>query len=193
MLVCVLLGGLLYRVAVRMGYLSDRHTILILACGVPWAAATLDGMGRGIARLLNGRIGWASAGVCTTAILLAATVFPLWRTLEPLHGDRVGFRAAGHWLAEHAGPEEAVFDPFGWSGYYAGRYFQDGAAQEPWAYVVVEESTNNKHSHLVTMPEAEKLAGAGRRLCGFPAPRGKESAEVVIYDLRDNNGDRASR
>ena len=39
LLLCVLLGGLLYRVAVRMGYLSDRHTILILACGVLWTTA----------------------------------------------------------------------------------------------------------------------------------------------------------
>ena len=108
-----------------------------------------------------------------------------------MHGDRVGFRAAGHWLAEHAGPQEAVFDPFGWSGYYAGRYFQDGRRQEPWAYVVIEESTSNKHSHLVTMPEAEKLAGGDENM-RFPAPRGKESAEVVIYDLRENGGERAS-
>ena len=193
LLVCVLLGGLLYRVAVRMGYLSDRHTILILACGVLWATAALEAAGRGLARLLANR-GWrTAASAAATALLLVVTVAPLARTLEPLHGDRVGFRAAGHWLAEHAGPQEAVFDPFGWSGYYAGRYFQDGASQEPWSYVVIEESTSNKHSHLVTMPEAEKLAGAGKRIRAFPAPRGKESAEVVIYDLRPNGEERASR
>jgi Dolichyl-phosphate-mannose-protein mannosyltransferase len=193
LLVCVLLGGVLYRVAVRMGYLSDRHTILILACGVLWATAAVEGVGRGLARLLAGRTGGMPASVWATALLLVITVAPLWRTLEPLHGDRVGFRAAGHWLAKHAGPQEAVFDPFGWSGYYAGRYFQDGAGREPWAYVVIEESTSNKHSHLVTMPEAEKLAGRGRRICSFPAPRGKESAEVVIYDLRANGEERTSR
>jgi hypothetical protein len=193
LLLCALLGALLYRVAVRMGYLSDRHTILILACGVLWATAAVEGAGRGLARLLSKWRGRISANVWATALLLVVTVAPLGRTLEPLHGDRVGFRAAGHWLAEHAGAQEAVFDPFGWSGYYAGRYFQDGAGQEPWAYVVIEESTNNKHSHLVTMPEAEKLAGTGRRICAFPAPRGKESAEVVIYDLRAKGEERASR
>jgi 4-amino-4-deoxy-L-arabinose transferase-like glycosyltransferase len=193
LLVCVLLGCVLYRVAVRMGYLSDRHTILILACGVLWATATVEGAGRGLAKLLADRSWRMSASVGATALLLLVTVAPLWRTLEPLHGDRVGFRAAGHWLAEHAGPQEAVFDPFGWSGYYAGRYFQDGAGQEPWAYVVIEESTNNKHSHLVTMPEAERLAGRGRKIHSFPAPRGKESAEVVIYDLRADGEERASR
>jgi Dolichyl-phosphate-mannose-protein mannosyltransferase len=193
LLVCVLLGGVLYRVAVRMGYLSDRHTILILACGVLWATAAVEAAARGLAKLLANRSSWMPASVGAAALLLVVTVAPLWRTLEPLHGDRIGFRAAGHWLAEHAGPQEAVFDPFGWSGYYAGRYFQDGAGQEPWAYVVIEESTSNKHSHLVTMPEAEKLAGRGRRICSFPAPRGKESAEVVIYDLRANGEERASR
>jgi hypothetical protein len=193
LLVCVLLGGLLYRVAVRMGYLSDRHTILILACGVLWATAAVEAAGRGLARILSRWRGSLSVNAWATALLLVVTVAPLGRTLEPLHGDRVGFRAAGHWLAEHAGPDEAVFDPFGWSGYYAGRYFQDGIGQEPWSYVVIEESTNNKHSHLVTMPEAEKLAGGGRRLCAFPAPRGKESGEVVIYDLRSHAEERASR
>ena len=153
----------------------------------------MDAAGRGIARFLSERKGWKSAGVCATALLLIVAVAPLGRTLEPLHGDRVGFRAAGHWLAEHAAPQEAVFDPFGWSGYYAGRYFQDGPGQEPWAYVVIEESTNNKHSHLVTMPEARTLARSGRKICSFAAPRGKESAEVVIYDLRTNSEERASR
>jgi Dolichyl-phosphate-mannose-protein mannosyltransferase len=185
LLVCVLLGGVLYRVAVRMGYLSDRHTILILACGVLWATAAVEAAARGLAKLLANRSSWLPASVGAAALLLVVTVAPLWRTLEPLHGDRVGFRAAGHWLAEHAGPQEAVFDPFGWSGYYAGRYFQDGPGQEPWAYVVIEESTNNKHSHLVTMPEAEKLARRGVKMCSFPAPRGKESAEVVIYYLTE--------
>ena len=193
LLICFMLTCVLYRVAVRMGYLSDRHTILLLACGVLWATATVEWAGRRLADALTNWKWRTSATVGATALLLVVTVAPLGRTLEPLHGDRIGFRAAGHWLAEHAGPQEAVFDPFGWSGYYAGRYFQNGAGQEPWAYVVMEESTNNKHSHLVTMPEAEKLAGTGRRLCGFPAPRGKESAEVVIYDLRTKSDERASR
>jgi hypothetical protein len=37
------------------------------------------------------------------------------------------------------------------------------------------------------------LAVTGRRIRGFAAPRGKESAEVVIYDLRPNGEERASR
>ncbi|HBI41767.1 MAG TPA: hypothetical protein DDY78_02795, partial [Planctomycetales bacterium] len=54
LLVCAMLSCVLYRVAVRMGYLSDRHTILILACGVLWATAAMEGAGRWLARLLTG-------------------------------------------------------------------------------------------------------------------------------------------
>ncbi len=176
LLVCATLAGLLYRVAVRMGYLSDRHTILILACGVPWAAAALDGAAVGLARLLAslrpavaGKR-WADGRAWAAGLLLVVAVAPLARTLEPLHGDRVGFRAAGCWLRGHAAAAETVCDPFGWAGYYAGRYFREDApvyreeatdGDDPWTYVVVEKGTN-AHSHLVTVARAEELAGRMR-------------------------------
>ena len=116
------------------------------------------------------------------------------RTLEPLHGDRVGFRAAGYWLRRNARADETVFDPFGWAGYYAGRYFRPEADHYfreedfpagPWNYVVLEEGSN-KHSHLVTVTKAENLAHSdGQEIQRFAAPRGKEMAKVVIYEVRD--------
>ena len=196
LLVCVALAGLLYRVAVRMGYLSDRHTIIILACGIPWAAAALDGAAVWLARLLAswrpavaGKR-WADGRAWAAVLLVVVAAAPLARTLEPLHGDRVGFRAAGYWLRQHAGADETVFDPFGWTGYYAGRYFRDDAVlyfteetfpKGPWDYVVVENGTN-AHSHLVTVARAEELARrSGDPIHAVPAPRGKQKAEIDIY------------
>ena len=198
LLVCAALAALLFRVAVRMGYLSDRHTILILACGVVWAAAALDGAGRWLASLLArakpaiaGKR-WADGRAWASCLLLVAAAGPLVKTLEPLHGDRVGFRAAGYWLAKNVSPDAKVYDPFGWSGYYAGRYFREDAIvyfreetfpKGPWDYVVVEESAN-AHSHLVTAHDALRLAHEHmppRQT--FPAPRGREMAKVAIYDV----------
>ena len=197
LLACATLAALLYGVAVRMGYLSDRHTILILACGMPWAAAALDGAGRGLARLLAsfrpavaGKR-WADGRAWAAVLLLVVAAAPLARTLEPLHGDRAGFRAAGYWLRRHAGAEETVFDPFGWTGYYAGRYFRPDAVlyfredtfpQGPWDYVVVEWGTNAHSSHLAVVARAEELARrSGDPIHAVPAPRGKGKAEIDIY------------
>jgi hypothetical protein len=179
-----------------MGYLSDRHTILILACGAPWAAAALDCAGQGLARLLASfrpaLVGkwWADGRAWAACLLVVAAAAPLARTLEPLHGDRAGFRAAGRWLAQNAATDDRVFDPFGWAGYYAGRYFREDAAlyfreetfpEGPWDYVVVEKGAN-AHSHLVTAARAEELAKhCGPPVQTFTAPRGKQTAEIAIY------------
>ena len=189
LLVCVVLAGLLFRVETVMGYLSDRHMILILLCGVPWAAAALDGAARRLAgllvRLKPGLAGrwWAGGSACAACLSLAAAVGPLVQTLEPLHGDRAGFRQAGRWLAGRTRVEEGVFDPFGWAGYYAGRYFRQGdATNTPCSYVVLEEGGSH-HSHLVTVPEAEAAARAFDQKWEFLTPRGKEMVKVVIYHL----------
>ncbi len=164
LLLCLVIAGLLYRVAAVMGYLSDRHTILILLCGVVWATAALDGAARRLAaafvRLKPGLAGrwWTALPVWAAGLRFAAVAGPLAMTLQPLHGDRVGFREAGRWLATQARPDEGVFDPFGWAGYYAGRYFRPGdATNTSCSYVVLEEGGSH-HSHLVTVPEAEEAA-----------------------------------
>ncbi|HVS39577.1 MAG TPA: glycosyltransferase family 39 protein [Gemmataceae bacterium] len=189
LIVSALLAGLLYMIAARMGYLSDRHMILILACGLPWAAAALDGAACVLASRLEamrptvaGRR-WADGRVWAVCLLAAAAAAPLWRTLEPLHGDRVGFREAGHWLAQNIGPSEQVFDPFGWAGYYAGRYFRhEDAVNTPCQYVVLEVGASH-HSHLATVAEAQQAAGTGHEIHRFAAERGSGEADVVIYRL----------
>ena len=171
---------------------------MILACGVLWTAAAVDAAGQGLARFLArakpavASKWWADGRAWAVGLLLIVACAPLVRTLEPLHGDRVGFRAAGYWLRSHARADETIFDPFGWAGYYAGRYFRPEADHYfreedfptgPWNYVVLEEGAN-KHSHLVTVTKAENLAHAdGKEIQRFAAPRGKEKANVVVYKV----------
>ncbi len=136
---------------------------------------------------------WADGRAWAVGLLLVVAAAPLARTLEPLHGDRVGFRAAGYWLRQHAAAKETVFDPFGWTAYYAGRYFRDDAVlsfteetfpKGSWDYVVVEQG-GNAHSHLVTVARAEELArNSGDPIWRLSVPRPKETAEVVVSRVR---------
>ena len=44
-LVCLAIGYGLWRVAVVVGYLSDRHALMIVVCLMPWALAALVRLG----------------------------------------------------------------------------------------------------------------------------------------------------
>jgi hypothetical protein len=189
LLVCAILAYLLYRVACGVGYLSDRHSILILACGVLWAAAALDAAGAWAAGLLTrarptaAGNWWADGRAWAAALLVVAAAAPLARTLEPLHGDRGGFRIAGQWLAAHADPGDQVFDPFGWAAYYAGRDFRMGEPQNVACNYVVLEAGAKHPSHLASLNEANEAAKTGSEKCRFPAGRGADGADVVVYKL----------
>jgi hypothetical protein len=177
---CATLAYFLYRVAQVMGYLSDRHTLLIVLCGGYFAVAALARLGEGLARLTGVRWG-------ATAVLALAVASPLPRTLETLHFERAGFRTAGAWLAEHTLPGDFVFDPYCWANYYAGRVFTEGLVglkrqQPPISYLVLEKSAN-KHTRLPEHIAAEKMAPYGKVAQSWKVPRGKEEAEVVIYQL----------
>jgi 4-amino-4-deoxy-L-arabinose transferase-like glycosyltransferase len=176
----------LYLLALKAGYLSDRHTLLILMCGVFWVAAPFEAVGRKLAALVAGpvRRPWNDGRVWAAAMLLPLLAPPLWRTLEPLHADRAGFRTAGYWLAKNVPADEAVFDPYGWAGYYAGHSDDNYLGDLTKFRYVVLETANGSHSHLPTVPLAETLAKGGTLLYVCPATRGKGAGEVRIYSLR---------
>jgi hypothetical protein len=175
-LTSLLIGLVLYRVARLMGYLGERHFVLIVLCGVYWSGA---GMLLIADRL---RSGYASLGV-----MLLVVAVPLAKALETLHADRAGFRAAGRWLAQHACPGDYVKDPYSWAHYYAGRVFLEGrsgapAHVPPVSYVVLERSKNT-HPHLPEVQDALHDIERGRPVQSWPVRRGKESAEVVVYEV----------
>jgi 4-amino-4-deoxy-L-arabinose transferase-like glycosyltransferase len=105
LLVGLAVGACLYRVASGMGYLSDRHTLLIVMGLLYWAVAALlvvgEALGAALVRWVRARrpglATWkggspaARGGVFVGVLALA--ILP--RTLEPLHGNRAGFRNGG--------------------------------------------------------------------------------------------------
>jgi hypothetical protein len=200
-LVCLVVAALLWRVAASLGYLSERHLILILLCGCFWAAAFLVDMAHGLVRA-----GIWFVGITTresrfpglnkdqiyqvgSVLVMLALIAPLLpRTLEPLHVNRRGFRQAGLWLAEHTAPWDPIIDPYCWSHYYAGKVFLEGLSinpppgVRPIQYVVLEKA-GREHSRLPLMFQAQKMSQQGKPVYTWKGKREKETVEVTVYEV----------
>jgi hypothetical protein len=192
---CGLQVLLLCRVAYVAGYVADRHVLLFLVCGAPWAVATVFAIGQAVAshltpvaarltlipetmRLHNGH------GLCG-AFLAGLIVFPLPKTLEPLHANRAGYHAAGQWLAQNADAADAIIDPFSWAEYYSGRTLREQrtapADHRPCQYIVLGCS-DNEHVRLPLIPYAEELASQGETVYQWsPLRAGCKAEAVAIY------------
>jgi hypothetical protein len=190
---------LLWRLASVMGYLSERHTLLLLLCGSFWAAAGIGVAGSWVAGL-GARWRWPvlqHAGCVSVLLLLALAGFCMPETLQPLHANRSGFRPAGLWIAEHADPWDPVIDPYCWSHYYAGAVFREGDRPAPPpgrvpTYYVVLESGGSDHVRLSAVAPAQVLVRqrgkevyrwTGQRVVyrWTGRPRKVQAVEVVVY------------
>jgi hypothetical protein len=196
LLVCLTLTGLLFRVAEKMGYLSDRHFLLMILCGSYFAAATLLVLGEklalGMVRLwpaLSGRR-WMDRRVWAAALPLLLVLSPLPRTLQKLHGDRAGFRSVGEWLAQHIPPGDFIEDPYCWTYYHAGRVFLEGCtglpATQPACFYVVLEESQNRHPHLVSLHMAivHAMQQKGSQIIHErEVRRGKETVKIAVWKV----------
>ncbi len=192
LLVVLALGISLYRVPVIMGYLSDRHMVLILFVGTLWAAAGLLRGGNAIADWCATRSAawgrkdgmWGRRPFWAALLLLPIIAAALVKTLEPLHADRVPYRDAGHWLAQNAAPNADIDDPYCWAAYYAGRTLPgDDAPVKPAApqprvcYVVVE-----KGQRLPPVTDPKKFQDL-QPVQTWPVQHGKQQSEVAVYEV----------
>jgi hypothetical protein len=165
--------GLLWKVGQSAGYMSERHTLLILLGGLYFAVAFVGWLG---ARLAGWRCPWGAA-----VLLAGLVVFCLPRTAARLHGQRLGFREAGAWLAANTRPGDDVYDPQAWALYHAGRLFvpQGAPRAEPEVCYIVLEQSENTHPHLYYLLDlARTLVKSGEVVYRQQTRRG---AEIVIY------------
>jgi Dolichyl-phosphate-mannose-protein mannosyltransferase len=183
-LIAFILLAMLYKLAQIMGYLSERHAVLVVILGLYPAVAALAVLGKWasivIAPLRN------RAVLVTTILLVALSVAPLSRSLAALHADRAAFRQAGEWIARHAEPDDQLIDPYGWSGYYAGRYFENPAhgpaPTAPLTYVVLEENGKSNHDHLWWLiPPARELVKGLDPIARFPSGVKHDPTTVCVY------------
>jgi hypothetical protein len=180
------MAAALFKVASQMGYLSDRHMILLLLLGCYPGIWGIFDLFSPICNWL-GKRGWPrSADALPSLVVAGLIVTPLVRTLEPLHSNRTGFREAGEWIMENSRPGDPVIDGFCWTHYYAGRVFTEigpkgiPISDPPVQYIIVERS-NNKHLRLQTFNE-EDLVAKGGKAVWTSTPR-KDKAIVVVYRL----------
>ena len=186
---CGLHFVVLWRLAVVMGYLSDRHVLLLVLCGAFPAAGAVAFLGQYLTGLLlktdnsSGRFSWL-----TLSLLLLLTCFGLPQTFRSLHSNRAGHHAAGLWLAANANSADEVSDPFCWANYYAGRIFMENGKTEPATgyrpvnYFVVEHA-DHEHYRLNVFREDEIVAAGGKVVYHWPENRSEADGKVFVYAL----------
>lgn len=173
LLLAALHALLLWRMAIVIGYLSERHAMLLAFLGCFWAGAGVIAIGERLKR---------PQGMMAAALLFVVAA-GLPAILKPMHANRAGHRQAGNWLAKNAGSEDEVIDPFCWAHFYAGCVFREGKDFIPpqhTRYVVIEQSSNS-HSRLMMIEEAQQLAKRGTPVYHWPEKKPIEQARVVVY------------
>lgn len=171
---------LLLRMTSAIGYLSERHTALIVLTGTYPATLGLF-MLTEVLMVQSWFPTRLNQPVLLTIAVAAALLTGMNSLKKPLHYNRAGHRKAGEWLAQNAPAESGICDPFCWAQYFAGRDFLKVLAHDPPSQFVVVETSNNQHSRLPLMPEARAKAAAGELVYYWPDRRGVENAQVKVY------------
>jgi hypothetical protein len=184
--VCAANLALLLYLAARVGYVSERHTMLITLIGCVFAAAALPLLATAVGQALPA---FDRLGVRVTAagLLVCLTAGSLPFALKPLHANREGHKHAGRWLAEHMKENDALCDPFAWAEWYAGRTLYRTSwnpAPSRNTYVVVEPNAKSPHSRLPVMDEAKKLAEHPTQRVVYQWPEGAPKDKVQVQILK---------
>lgn len=177
----LLIGGLvalhvliLCRMASLSGYLSERHTLmLVVAACIPAAAALLW-----LGERVRPAAGLLVAGLAVL-VLIAAELPSL---TKPLHGNRAAHKAAGRFLAEVVAPDDKIMDPFNWAEYYARDPLPPPVPKEPKRWFVVLETGDNPHSRLPALADARLMAKYGTLVFESSAGMSKNQ-RVQVFEV----------
>lgn len=180
-----LFAAVLVRHAMGLGYLSDRHTLSLVALSLPWAAAaTLARSERFLGRLGCGE-DWARRwGIAALVGVIGVGITV--QVLKPGHPSRWGHQQAGRWLAEHARDTDAVLDTRGWASFVRDRdgydywHVRQALTDPKLAYVVVGADELAASSPRASTLRAV-LAFAAEAVADFPEREGGREAGVLVY------------
>jgi hypothetical protein len=202
LVLCTLWTAGLCWLAVVVGYLSDRHLLLLVMCGSFATAAAVWELPSRLAAWFKRQTWQGVAGgpfahsgrtAAVAAILLGGILaVGLPKALERLHANRAGYHAAGLWLAEHSTPADEILDDHCWAHYYAGRVFLESKAlvpppgYQPLRYVVV--GRRDKEIILAwnrdkPFDENELRAKGGHIVYSWPLSVLADDAAVVVYAI----------
>ena len=175
----------LVMLAIMVGYISERHTLVVALIGCYLTAAALPVCGKWltsiaiVGRRVSPQTAAAALGFCL--ILLAIP-----GDFKRLHANRLGHHAAGMWLAKNAQPDEYIFDIFAWAEFYTGRTLRQLPDRFGWVaehkpvYTILEPHNLNPHSRLTYLQEAKNIAAQGQPVYFWPEGN-PEKATVIVY------------
>lgn len=189
--------GLMVYLAARIGYVSERHTLLFVMLACVLAAAALEPFARaaGLLPVFGRAIIWPAAAPGGFLVVLVAAALPF--TLKPMHAQREGHKHAGRWISAHAREGDRVKDPLGWGEWYAGRtpttIPAPGVRAGSSVWVVVERGKKGPHSLLPLWAEANALVAGRTPAYRWPeaGPHPGPVVEVYRLELADLAGPRA--
>jgi hypothetical protein len=188
---CALQAAALTFLAVKVGYLSDRHLLLLVMCGCCTAAAAAWELPRRLADWLHRRP-WSGAAGGPAALLLLPGLLAagMPKTLDTLHGNRAGYHLAGLWLSKNATAYDDIDDDHCWAHYYSGRVLQERtppvlpAGYRPVRYVVLGRRDREiiPTWNRVGQPDEDGLRAEGAVIVyHWPANCTPADASVVVY------------
>ncbi len=183
----VLFAAVLVRHALKMGYVSGRHTLTLVIVSVPWAAAGIWVCARRLAE--TRRWGDRFARTIGASALAASIGVGVAFQVRPGHPSRWGHWAAGDWLRTHSATGEAVLDTRGWAAFVSGRpsydywHVRQAFTDSRLAYIVVGTDELEAASRRGATLRAV-LAHAATPSAEFPDRPGDPEAGVRVYRYR---------
>lgn len=182
----LLSSAVMFYLAERIWYVSERHTLLFVMLSCVLASAGLKPLAELICRLpvVSRLILWPQAAPACILLSLVTSALPF--TLQPLHAQREGHKHAGLYLAEHMSPGDWLIDPLSWAEWYAGRTLYEntcyhGQPSVKWV-VVEEEKRDNPHSRIPQWELANTLKKEGELVYRWESPNSK-AAVVCVYKV----------
>ncbi len=183
----VFFAAVLVRHAMKMGYVSGRHTLTLVIVSVPWAAAGIWVCARRLAekRRWNDRL---ARTIGATALAASISVGVAYH-VRPGHPSRWGHWAAGRWLRTHCAPGDAVLDTRGWAAFVSGRpsydywHVRQSFTDSRLAYIVVGTDELEASSRRGATLRAV-LAYAATPCAEFPERPGGREVGVRVYRYR---------
>jgi 4-amino-4-deoxy-L-arabinose transferase-like glycosyltransferase len=179
--------AVLFALGLKIGYVSERHTLLVVLIVCYFAAVALEPVARSLAAVP--KVGAVMGGRYGAAGVLAAVVASaLPAALRPLHENRAGHYHAGKFLEATVMPDDLVVDPFSWALFYSGRSLNhippDPSGSRVY-YAVWENTKDNPHSRLPRREDALNIARDGWSVVAFhwPTDVPPARAKVIVYKL----------
>lgn len=178
---------LMFYLAERIRYVSERHTLLFVMLFCTFAASALEPFSQFISTMpfLGRLVIWPKAAPGGLLFAIAMSTLPF--TLQPLHAQREGHKHAGRWLAAHMADEDWLIDPLAWAEWYAGRTLYntttyDGQPKVRWV-VIEEDKKAESHSRIPQWELANQLKERGTRVFTWPENPQAKIATVSVYKV----------